>query len=143
VRRLTLAISAAALAASAAFAGPIEDREAFMKQNGRLLGGVFPVIKGEKPFDAAEVLAALEAFNAHAQTLDVERYWPAGSEGGDSSPKIWEDKAGFQAEVDKYKAASAAAVATPPQDVEALRASFGAIGASCDSCHEGYRLKSG
>lgn len=141
MRRLTIAFSTLAVLATAALAGPVEDRQTYMKQNGRLLGGVFAYVKGDKPFEAAEVLAALEAYNAHAQQLDADKYWPEGSEGGASSPRIWQERAAFVAEVDKFKTASAAAVAAPPQDVEALRAAIGPIGGSCDSCHEGFRLR--
>jgi cytochrome c556 len=142
VRRIAYAVSVVAFLASAASADPIEDRQAFMKQNGRLLGAAATFAKGEKPFDAAEVQAALEAFNEHAQSLDVAVLFPEGSSEGDTraSPKIWEDMAGFQAEVDAYKGTAAAAVEAAPQDVDALRVQVGAIGEACESCHSTYRL---
>ena len=142
MRSIAYAIAVTAFLASAASADPIEDRQAFMKQNGKLLGAVVTVVKGEKPFDAAEVQTALEAFNEHAQSLDVAAAFPEGSSEGDTraSPKIWEDMAGFQAKADEYKAAAAAAVEAAPQDVDALRAQVGAIGETCESCHSTFRL---
>ena len=59
MRKLVLAISALALAVSAAFADPIADRKALMKENGKAVGGLAKMAKGETPFDAAAVLAAL------------------------------------------------------------------------------------
>lgn len=142
MRRIAFAFSAIAVFATAAMAGPIEDRQAFMKQNGRLLGALGPMAKGEQPFDAAQAIAMLQAFNEHSQTLDVAAMFPEGSEEGDTraSPKIWEDMAGFQAAVDEFKADAAAAAAANPQDVEALQAQMAAVGANCGSCHEAYRL---
>lgn len=142
MRSIAYAFIGTAFLASAASAGPIEDRQAFMKQNGKLLGAVVTVVKGEKPFDAAEVQAALEAFNEHAQSLDVAAAFPEGSTEGETraSPKIWGDMAGFQAEVGAFKAAAAAAVEAAPQDVDALRAQVGAIGEICESCHSTFRL---
>ena len=146
MRKLIFAISALALVTSAAFADPIADRQALMKANGKAMGVLVPIAKGEKPFDAAAVLAALQTLNDDAQKLDVAVLFPAGSEtGGDTtaSPKIWEDPAGFQAAVDKFKADAAAAVAAPPQDAAAVGAAVGALGKNCGTCHETFRVKKG
>lgn len=146
MRKLILAISALALAGTAAIADPISDRQALMKSNGKAAGMLAPIVKGEKPFDAAVVLAALTSLSENAQKIDVAVLFPAGSDkGGDTtaSPKIWEDTAAFQARVDKFKADTAAAVAAAPQDADALKAQFGAIGANCGGCHEAFRIKKG
>lgn len=143
MRKLILAISALALATTAAFADVIADRKAVMKDNGKHVGVLVKMVQGETDFDAAAVLAALTALNNNVQAIDVAASFPPGSDKGDTtaSPKIWEDMAGFQAEVDKFKAATAAAVAAPAQDLEALKPQVGAIGQSCSSCHEAYRIK--
>ena len=106
---------------------------------------MLPITKGEQPFDAAVVLAALQTLADDAQKMDVAVLFPAGSDVGETtaSPKIWEDMAGFQAKVDKFKADTAAAVAAPPQDAAALGATVGAIGQNCASCHEAFRIKKG
>jgi cytochrome c556 len=146
MRTLVFAISALALATSAAAADPIADRQALMKSNGKAMGVLVPITKGEKPFDAAAVLDALKALNDDAQKLDVATLFPPGSDtGGDTtaSPKIWEDTAGFQAQVDKFKADAAAALASPPQDAAALGATVGMIGKNCGACHETFRIKKG
>jgi len=145
VKKTILAISALVFAASAAIADPIADREALMKSFGRSVGALAPVAKGEKPFDAAEVLAALTTLNEDAQKLDVEALFPEGSTNDEStaSPKIWEDKAGFQAAVDKYKADAAAAVAAAPGDLDAFKAEFGKVTSNCGTCHQAFRIKKG
>jgi cytochrome c556 len=143
MRKLILAISALALAGTAAFADPVVDRKALMKANGKAAGQLSAIAKGEQPFDAAAVLAALTTINENAQKIDVAALFPAGTDKGDTtaSPKIWEDMAGFQAKVDKFKTDSAAATAAPPQDVEALKATLGAVGSNCGGCHETFRIK--
>lgn len=142
MRLLALAASAAMLAATAASADPIADRQANMKERSAQMRVLAPIAQGKNPFDAAAVMAALEALNANAMAADVEALWPAGSETGDtdSSPKIWEDKPAFKAAMDKYKADVAAAVAAKPQDLQALQAVFGPVAANCGSCHNAFRL---
>lgn len=145
MKKLLLAISLFALTASAASADPIADRKALMKANGKAAGQLAAIAKGEAPFDAAAVLAALTTINDDAQKLDVAVLFPAGSDTGDTtaSPKIWEDMAGFQAKVDKFKTDAAAAVAAPPADVDGVKATLGVLGQNCGGCHEMFRVKKG
>ena len=146
MRKLIFAISAFALAGTAALADPIADRQALMKANGKAAGMIAPIVKGEKPFDAEVVLAALTTLNENAQKIDVAALFPAGSDkGGETtaSPKIWEDMADFQARMDKFKADAAAAAAAPAKDLDALKAQFEALGKNCGGCHETYRIKKG
>jgi len=145
MRKLLLAISALALSISAVFADVIADRKAVMKENAKNAGVLVKMVQGEAPFDAAAVLAALTALNDNVQKIDVAASFPAGSDKGDTtaSPKIWEDMAGFQAQVDKFKAVTAAAVAAPAQNLEALKLQVDTIGQRCAECHETYRIKKG
>lgn len=143
MRKLILAISTVALAVSAAYADPIADRKAIMKERGGLIGGLAKMAKGEAAFDAAAVATALQGLQANEAKFDIDALFPAGSDQGDTtaSPKIWEDMAAFKAENDKYKAAVDAAAAAPAQDVAALGTQVGAIGAECGACHQTYRIK--
>lgn len=144
MKRLILAISAVALVSGAAFADPIADRKALMKERGGLVGQLAPVAKGEKPFDAAAVLAALQGLAANGDKFDVDALFPAGSDSGDTkaAPKIWEDMAGFKAAEAKFEADVDAAIAAAPQDLDAFKAQFGAVAANCGACHQAYRLPS-
>jgi cytochrome c556 len=126
---------------------PVKDAQATMKGNGRNLGAVLsPMFKGEKPYDQAVVDAALAQLDDTAKKLPT--LFPASVkdakwEGDFSpSPKIWEDKAGYDAKV-----ASFAKVVTEAKakikDLDSLKANFPAIGKECGACHETYRLKKG
>lgn len=145
MKGIVVGFSLFALAASVAVAAAQEDiikaRQDFMKQNGQLLGAMGPMAKGEQPFDAAQALSMLQTFNEHAQTLDVEAAFPEGSTQGKTRalPAIWENFAEFQEHAEKFKADSAAALASAPQDAQALQAAMGMIGRNCGGCHEQYR----
>jgi cytochrome c556 len=143
MRKLVIAISMLALAVSAAFADPILDRQALMKERGKIAGGISKVVKGEEPFDAAAVLTQLQALQANAEKIDIDALFPAGSDTGDTtaSPKIWEDMAGFKAANDKYIADIKAATAAAPADVDTLKTQFGTIASNCGACHQTYRVK--
>ena len=145
MRKLVLAISMFALAGSAAFADPILDRQALMKERGKIVGGLSKIAKGEQDFDAAAVLTALQALQVNAEKFDADALFPAGSDKGDTtaSPKIWEDMAGFKSTEDKYLADVKAAVAAAPADVDALKAQVNTIGGDCGTCHQTYRVKKG
>ncbi|TPJ77847.1 cytochrome c [Mesorhizobium sp. B2-6-2] len=142
MRKLVIAISLLAFAGSA-YADPIKGRQALMKERGKLAGQISKVVKGETPFDAAAVLDALKALQANAEKFDVDTLFPAGSDKGDTTaaPKIWEDMAGFKTAEDKFLADTKAAVASPPTDVDALKAQLNTLGGDCGTCHQTYRIK--
>ena len=135
--------SALFMLTSAASASPVEDRQALMKDVGRSMGVLGPVMKGEKPFEAEAVQAALEQLKADAVKMDADAMFPKGSESGDTAaaPKIWEDEAGFKSEIEKFRTATAAAADAKPQDINALRVAMKDVGASCGTCHQAYRVK--
>ncbi|MGE0279956.1 MAG: cytochrome c [Rhizobiaceae bacterium] len=150
MKKLFLALSALAFATSAVQADAITDRKAIMKERGKIVGGLGKIAKGEAPFDGAAVLTELQALSANAEKATaVDALWPAGSETGkdaegkdtESSPKIWEDMAGFKAAADKFKTEAAAAAATAPADLAAFQATFGALTKNCGGCHETFRIK--
>lgn len=146
MRKLVIAISMLAFTGAAASADPIADRQALMKERGKLVGTLSKVVKGEQAFDAAAVLDALKGLEANAEKFDTEALFPVGSEQGSdttAAPKIWEDKAGFNVAEDKYLADVKAAVAAPPADVDGLKTQFGAIAKDCGACHQTYRIKKG
>jgi len=118
-----------------------------MKANGKNLGGVLaPMFKGEKPYDQAAVDAALAQFDNTAKKLPT--LFPASVkdakwEGDFSpSPKIWEDKAGYDAKVASFAKAVTEAKAKI-KDLDSLKANFPGIGKEGGACRETYRLKKG
>jgi cytochrome c556 len=133
-----------ALGSASASADPIADRQALMKERGKIVGGLVKVVKGEQPFDAAAVIDALKQLEANAEKFDAEKLFPVGSEqGGETTaaPKIWEDMAGFKADADKFLTDVKAAAAAPAVDVAALKTQVATLGADCGACHQTYRIK--
>ncbi|RST83857.1 cytochrome C556 [Aquibium carbonis] len=144
MKKMIFAAAALTFAVSASIAGPAEDREAMMKSFGGALGQLAPIARGEQPFDAAVVNAAVEALNANAMKFDVAALFPAGSgEGTDALPAIWENLADFEAKAEKFKADVAGVAANPPADQAAVGAALGVIGGNCGACHQPYRAKRG
>mgnify|MGYP001091173583 CR=1 FL=1 len=144
MRKLLVAISLLAFAASAASADPISDRQAAMKERGKIVGTLSKMVKGEQDFDAALVLSSLQTLQENAEKFDVDALFPAGTEtGGDTtvSPKVWEDMAGFKAAEDKYLADVKAVNAAAPADLEALKTQLAVVGQNCAACHKAFRIK--
>jgi len=122
----------------------LKDTQAIMKANGKNAGALSAMVKGEKPYDQATVDTALAQFDDTAKKLP--KLFPASLKGqafeGDyqTSPKIWDDKAGF----DEHIATFAKAVGDAKgkiKDVDSLKAELGLIGKQCGGCHETYRIK--
>ncbi len=136
---LASAAAVIGLSASLAAAGPIEDRQAAMKQNGKAMGMLVPIVKGEKPYDAAVVKEAATMLVEDMKKAAMN--FPEGSGEGPpetyAKPEIWSDPEGFKAAFDKAMAASEALAMTA--DEASFKAAFPAVGASCGGCHEKFR----
>ena len=117
-----------------------------MKATGRAMGSLAPMVKGEKPYDQAVVDTALTQLNDTAKKLPA--MFPESIKGlkieGDysSSPKVWEDKAGFAAKIESFAKVATEAKAKV-KDLDSLKAAVPAIGKECSGCHETFRLKNG
>ena len=140
--KLFLAAAVAAGTAGMAFASddPTLERQALMKNVGAATGAGAAMAKGEAPFDAARAELVIRTMNA--ASLGFSYMFPEGSESGnntEASPKIWSDRAGFNAAVDKFTADTA--LKGPIADLDAFKAAFGAATANCGSCHKAYRVK--
>jgi cytochrome c556 len=125
-------------------ADPIAERQALMKDMGRAVGSVAKMAQGQQEFDAATVKAAFATMAADAQKLDADTLFPEGTETGggtEASPRIWEDRAGFEEQIAKYQEATAVAVAAEPQDLASFQTTFRSVTANCATCHQGYRVK--
>ena len=123
----------------------VKERQTLMKSNGRALGGTLSAMaKGDKPYDQAAVEAALIVLEDTAKKLPT--LFPDSTKGlkaeGDysTSPKVWEDKAGFDAHIVTFAKAVTDAK-TKIKDLDSLKANVGGIGKACGGCHETFRLK--
>ena len=121
-----------------------KDAQAVMKANGKNAGALAAMVKGEKPYDQAAVNAAFAQFEETGKKLPT--LFPASVKGvkleGDYqySPKIWEDKAGFDEHTASFVKTVAAAKGKI-KDLDTLKANFTGVGKQCGGCHETYRVK--
>ena len=60
----------------------------------------------------------------------------------DPSPKIWEDKAGFESQIESFAKVVADAKGKI-KNLDTLKAELPVIGKQCSGCHETYRIKKG
>jgi cytochrome c556 len=122
----------------------VDQAQTVMKGNGKNAGALAAMVKGDKPYDQATVDTALAQFEDTAKKLPT--LFPDSTKGlkpaGDysTSPKIWEDKAGFDAHIATFAKAVSDAKGSV-KDLDTLKAAFPVIGKSCGGCHETYRLK--
>jgi len=139
-----LLVGVSAVMAQDAVKDAAKDAQATMKGNGKNAAVLAAIVKGEKPYDQAAVDAAFAQFNETAKKLPT--LFPASLKGvkldGDyqPSPKIWENRAGF----DEHAASFGKAVAeakSKVKDLDTLKASFTDLGKQCLGCHETFRVK--
>ena len=142
MKRIAVAVLFAAVTASAAFAGPVEDRQTLMKNVQAATKDGVGLARGTQPFDAAKAKSVTQVYIDASAKLPA--LFPVGSEkGGDGNfaadPKIWSDNAGFKAAAMKFGAdAKAAQGAT---DTASFKTAFTKITADCTACHGTYRVK--
>ncbi|MBO0345250.1 c-type cytochrome [Roseibium limicola] len=142
---VVLALVGATAASGQAAEDPVASRKAVMQSVAGAAGLSGAMLKGEMAYSPAAGKAAIATFNAAGVVFGD--YFPEGSDTGDTSaaPKIWEDRAGFEAEVAKLAAAASAAMQASgregPADLESFKAVVGPVLATCRSCHQGFRKR--
>lgn len=143
-KSLLAAAAGVLLSATAVMAGPADDaikgRQGCMKANGAAMGVMVPMIKGEKPYDAAAVADALG--KAEGACAGWAGWWGDDTQKGETletwaKPEAWSDKAGFEAAGAAYGQAFGALKASA--DEASFKTAFGAFGGTCQSCHEKFR----
>lgn len=148
MQKTLIALSVIAATATAAFAAddPIAVRKALMQSNGAAAGLSAGMMKKEIDYSPSAGKAAIAALHGTAEAFGD--FFPEGSDmGADSkaAPAIWEDAAGWQAELDKFKAATVAAMEASgregPADLEAFQAAVGPVLGTCKSCHEKFQTR--
>jgi cytochrome c556 len=122
--------------------GPIEQRQALMKQNGKDTKAGFGMVKGEVPFDAAKAAVIFSDMNGVAGKFGG--LFPKGSETGkdtEAAPAIWTKPAEFKAAVAKFEADTKKAMDAKPQTLDAFKPLMMSVAANCKSCHEAFRVE--
>ena len=138
-----LAFSACAVVAQQ---DQVKRTQAMMKDNGKNAGALSAMVKGEKPYDQSTVNAALAQFEDTAKNLPT--LFPESMKGlklegdYDPSPKIWDDKAGFESQINSFAKVVADAKGKV-KNLDTLKAELTVIGKQCGGCHETYRIKKG
>ena len=122
----------------------VKHAQTFMKGNGKNAGALAAMVKGEKPYDQATVDAALAQFEDTVKKFPT--LFPEGTKGlkpeGDyyASPKVWEDKAGFDEHIASFGKAVTEAKGSI-KDLDTLKVALPLIGKQCGGCHETFRVK--
>jgi cytochrome c556 len=148
MKRIVVVAAVLAFSAGAVVAqqDQVKRTQAMMKDNGKNAGALSAMVKGEKPYDQSTVNAALAQFEDTAKNLPT--LFPASMKGlklegdYDPSPKIWEDKAGFESQIQSFAKVVADAKGKI-KNLDTLKAELPVIGKQCGGCHETYRIKKG
>lgn len=116
-------------------------REAMMKKVGGSVGALTAITKGQKPYDAEAVKAALTTISETAKAFP-DQFKP-GTETGDkvASPKIWENMDDFKARANKLGSDADTILAQLPADAAGVGTALQTLGKNCGGCHQTYRLK--
>jgi cytochrome c556 len=120
---------------------PVKTREDLMKKNNDHAKAVVQMMRGQAPFDAAEVEAAFAQWADTAQKLPS--LFPDNSKtGGDNraSPKIWLNKKDFEAKAAAFAKSVAETREKAKSSLDGLKAAIPVVGKTCDDCHKEYRL---
>ncbi len=134
------------IGAVAAQQDQVKRTQDMMKGNGKNAGALAAMVKGEKPYDQAAVNAALAQFEDTIKKFPT--LFPDSTKGlkpeGDyfASPKVWEDRAGFDEHIKSFAKAVADSKGKIT-DLDTLKATLPVIGKQCGGCHETYRVKNG
>ena len=132
------------IAAVTAQQDQVKQTQAMMKGNGKNAGALAAMIKGEKPYDQATVDAAMAQFEDTIKKFPT--LFPDSIKGlkpeGDyfASPKVWEDRTGFNEHIASFAKAVADAKGKIT-NLDSLKAILPVIGKQCGGCHETYRVK--
>ena len=148
MKRIVVVAAVLAFSAGAVVAqqDQVKRTQGMMKDNGKNAGALSAMVKGEKPYDQSTVNAALAQFEDTAKNLPT--LFPESMKGlklegdYDPSPKIWEDKAGFESQIKSFAKVVADAKGKI-KNLDALKAELPVIGKQCGGCHETYRIKNG
>ena len=137
-----VAAMATALPAAAQFQKPedaVKYRKAAFTVMGAHFGRLGAMAQGRVPFDAA-----VATMNAEV-VADVARLpyagfveGTAGTEKGSPKANVWTERAKFD-EAAKKMQTEVAKLAAASKSLDSLKTAFGAVSATCKSCHDDFR----
>jgi len=139
MRRITATLARVSVGATVVLAqnlDAIKQRREVMKTIAKASSVNFKMMKGENPFDLAKVQSGLQTFQE--QFPKLKPLFPEDAKTGgdtDASPKIWQQRAEFEAVIDKFVADAKAAAGTI-KDEASFKADYPKIVNSCGNCHK-------
>ncbi len=142
VRALFLLLAAALAPIASAGDDPRHERHELMEDVGDAAEPVGKMFKGELDYDMDVVMASLTVW--HDASMRFGELFPEGSETGEgteAAPAIWEDRAGFDEALAKFREATEAAIAASPETLEAAKPVIGPVFETCKGCHDSYRIE--
>ena len=142
IRVLFLLLATAFVPIASAGDDPVHERHELMEGVGDAAKPIGTMLKGERDYDRDVVMASLETW--HVASMRFGELFPAGSETGEgteAAPAIWEDRAGFDEALDKFRKATQAAMVANPETLEAAKPVIGPVFETCKGCHDTYRIE--
>lgn len=140
---LSLAFSVAVIPLAVAEGDdPRHERHELMEDVGKAAKPVGKMLKGELEYDGETIMKSLQTW--HDVSMQFGDLFPAGSETGmdtEAAPAIWEDRAGFEEALGKWRMAVEAAIDAEPMTLEAAKPAVGPIFQTCKGCHDTYRIE--
>lgn len=146
--RTVLATTAIAIGitAVAAQSDPIQQRNGLMKSLWRDgFAGPMRISRGQEPYDQAKVDAGFAKMAEIAGQLPP--LWPPNSKPPanpntkySSSPKIWDNKADFDAKLAAFTK-SVADGRGKAKNLDGLKGAVADVNRACDNCHESYQVR--
>jgi cytochrome c556 len=133
-----------ALPAAAQFQKPedaVKYRKAAFTVMATHFGRIGAMAQGRVPFDGA-VAAANADLVVTMSRLPYAGFveGTGGTEKGQPNAKVWSDRAGFDAAAKKMQdEVTKLAAAAKSNNLDAVKAAFGAAGGACKACHDDYR----
>jgi cytochrome c556 len=140
--RTVLVAAVVTLGITAAFAqaNVIEQRQSLMKQFGAATRTASGMLRGQTPFDLAQVQAALKTYSQSAKQATA--LFPDHSKTGETKalPAIWDNKADFDAIFAKLEQDAATALVAI-KDEATFKSEMPKVLQNCGACHNKYQQK--
>jgi cytochrome c556 len=114
----------------------IKQRRDLMKTIATASAANFKMMKGNAPFDLANVQASLKMYQA--EMPKYKGLFPDDSKTGgdtDASPRIWQARPEFEAAIDKL-VATAREAASAIKDEATLKTEYPKVVDACNNCHK-------
>ena len=120
----------------------VKQRQAAMTLQGKYLGPIGGMLKGNAPYNA-DVVALNATFLENLARMPWDGFDPSTKgEKSKAKPEAFTDTAKFKAAADTLEAETAKLGAAARAKNEAgVRASFGGVAKACGACHDAYREK--